>query len=144
MPRTALAERFAEHVAARGLLRPGQHVLVALSGGLDSLVLLHLLRFALRDLPLRITAAHFDHAMRAGSAADAHWVRGLCRAWDVPLVSARAGVPLRGESAARVRNCHVRGNSGGDSDLTGEICGTKGVSDTNSIREERQVSRTGA
>ena len=101
MPRTALAERFAEHVAARGLLRPGQHVLVALSGGLDSLVLLHLLRFELPDLRLRITAAHFDHAMRTGSAADAHWVRGLCRAWDVPLVSARAVVPLRGESAAR-------------------------------------------
>ena len=80
---------------------PGTHVLVALSGGLDSVVLLHLLRFRLAERGLRIGAAHFDHAMRADSAADALWVQGLCRAWGVPLVSARATVPLVGETAAR-------------------------------------------
>lgn len=73
-------------------------VLVALSGGLDSVVLLHLLRFP----PTRdVLAAHFDHAMRAGSGLDAQWVRGLCHAWGVPLENARAEDPPQSEAAAR-------------------------------------------
>src|SRR5690606_15955834 len=46
-------------------------------------------------------ATHFDHAMRPGSGADAQWVAGLCRAWDVPLAAARAEDPPRSEAAAR-------------------------------------------
>ena len=78
---------------------PGDTVLVALSGGADSVVLLHLLRFGTPGV--RVAAAHFDHAMRAGSAADARWVAGLCRAWAVPLHTARAAVPLGSEAEAR-------------------------------------------
>jgi tRNA(Ile)-lysidine synthase len=75
-----------------------RRVLVALSGGLDSVVLLHLLRFPLaRD----VVAAHFDHAMRADSGTDAQWVRGLCRAWDVPLEMARAEDAPESEASAR-------------------------------------------
>lgn len=84
------------------LLPANARVLVALSGGRDSVVLLHLLRFA-RVADCRLHAAHFDHAMRAGSAEDAAWVRGLARAWDVPLVSARSDRPLRSEAGARAR-----------------------------------------
>ncbi len=73
------------------------HVLVALSGGMDSVVLLHLLRAC----GVRVSAAHFDHAMRPGSDADARWVRGLCRAWGVPLVEGVAAEALRTEDGAR-------------------------------------------
>ena len=74
-------------------------MLVALSGGVDSVVLLHLLHFGAERRP--VVAAHFDHAMRAGSAADAAWVAGLCRAWEVPLVRGRADPPPRSEADAR-------------------------------------------
>lgn len=80
------------------MLGPRRRVLVALSGGLDSVVLLHLLRFGTSRT---IMAAHFDHAMRPGSGADARWVMGLCRAWGVPLQTARAEDPPRSEAAAR-------------------------------------------
>ena len=96
-----LLHAFLEHPCAARLLPPGGHALVALSGGLDSTVLLHLLRAARSDRPLQLTAAHFDHGMRADSARDAAWVRGLCRAWEVPLLEGRAATPLRGEAAAR-------------------------------------------
>ena len=72
-----------------------------MSGGRDSVSLLYLLRFRARSLPLDLTVAHLDHAMRPQSAADALWVRGLCRAWGVPLVSERLAKPPRGETEAR-------------------------------------------
>ena len=57
-------------------------MLVALSGGPDSTALL----LALLELGHDIVAAHFDHALREGSAADAASVAVLCE---------RVGVPLR-------------------------------------------------
>jgi tRNA(Ile)-lysidine synthase len=96
-----LHEHFPERLRSLGLADPSAHLLVAVSGGCDSVTLLHLLRFAAHPGAPRVTAAHFDHAMRDDSAADALWVTGLCRAWEVPLVSARSLVPLRSEDAAR-------------------------------------------
>lgn len=87
----------------RGPLELGDGAVVALSGGLDSVALLHLLRFPLRDLGLELRAAHLDHAMRPGSAADAAWVRGLCRAWAVPVVVERLDPPAISEADARER-----------------------------------------
>jgi tRNA(Ile)-lysidine synthase len=95
IPPADFSARFHDHVRALGI--EDAHVAVALSGGMDSVVLLHLLRFG----GARVTAAHFDHAMRPGSDADARWVRGLCVAWGVPLVEARAEETLRTEDEAR-------------------------------------------
>lgn len=96
-----LARDLDAHLRASGLLRPGDAVLVAVSGGVDSVTLLHLLRFALPDWRLRVVAAHFDHRMRPGSDADARWLAGVCRAWDVTLEGGAAGSGLRSEAAAR-------------------------------------------
>jgi tRNA(Ile)-lysidine synthase len=98
-----LPDRLRHHLERSALIRPGARVTVAASGGLDSTVLLHLLRFSLRDLALRVEAAHLDHAMRAGSGADAAWVRGLCRAWGVPCRVGRLDPPARTEADARHR-----------------------------------------
>ncbi len=86
---------------ARAGVRAGARVLVAVSGGADSMALLHLLRFHATSLRLRLEAAHFDHRMRAGSRVDALWVRGVCLAWEVPLRTGTAAAPLAGETAAR-------------------------------------------
>ncbi len=95
----SLSRRLAAHLDRSGLLPPEQPVVVALSGGLDSVVLLHLLKFSAHHRSL--AAAHFDHGMRPNSAEDAAWVAGLCRAWEVPLVTGRARAHLRSEAEAR-------------------------------------------
>jgi tRNA(Ile)-lysidine synthase len=99
MDGASLRLRFERHLRDTRLLGRARQLLVAFSGGLDSACLLHLLRFG--GSRLRVHAAHYDHAMRAGSAADADWVRGLCRAWDVPLARGRAERAPRSEAAAR-------------------------------------------
>jgi tRNA(Ile)-lysidine synthase len=68
MPRVSLITRAADALRDAGLLR-GERVLVAVSGGVDSMVLLDVLA-RLRDrLDLRLHVAHVHHGLR-GRAAD--------------------------------------------------------------------------
>jgi tRNA(Ile)-lysidine synthase len=83
-----LLQRVSEEIARQRLLAPGQPVLVAVSGGPDSLCLLHLLR----QLEFPVMAAHLDHGLRVSSAAEAEAVARLARAWGVPLRSERVEV----------------------------------------------------
>jgi tRNA(Ile)-lysidine synthase len=78
-------------------------VVVALSGGADSTVLLHMLRFSPECEGLTLVAAHFDHRMRPGSRDDLLWVMGLCRAWGVELRTGAAEHPPASENEARER-----------------------------------------
>lgn len=79
----------------------GGPVVVAFSGGLDSTVLLHLLRYRCGDLGLVWIPAHLDHRMRPDSDRDARWVRGLCSAWGLESVLEAAERPPEDEAAAR-------------------------------------------
>jgi tRNA(Ile)-lysidine synthase len=76
------------------------HVLVAVSGGSDSTALL----VGLHELGRMVTAAHFDHALRPGSAEDAQFVARLCDRLGVPLIRARRDRELpRGSRQAAAR-----------------------------------------
>lgn len=98
---TGLAGRFVRHVAARGLFRAGERVVVAVSGGADSTALLHLLRFSPGLPTLDLVAAHFDHRMRPDSAGDMAWLRGVTLSWGIEFRSGEASVELKGEEEAR-------------------------------------------
>ncbi len=74
------------------MLPAGSRVLAAVSGGADSVALLHLLHGAAAARGLTVEAAHLDHALRPDSPADAAHVRDLCGALGVPLTVARIDV----------------------------------------------------
>jgi tRNA(Ile)-lysidine synthetase-like protein len=67
------------------LIHQGDRVLVAVSGGPDSTALL----VAAHELGFDLAAAHFDHALRAGSEKVAEQVRELCARLGVELVTER-------------------------------------------------------
>ncbi|MGV3723839.1 MAG: tRNA lysidine(34) synthetase TilS [Actinomycetota bacterium] len=76
------------------LFTTGERILVAVSGGVDSLALLHALASLRSELGVEVSAAHVHHGMR-GEAADADvvFLSEQCRAWGVPLAVAYADVP---------------------------------------------------
>jgi tRNA(Ile)-lysidine synthase len=108
------AVEVAFHRAALGLVAERTHVLVAVSGGGDSVALLHLLhRFAARRR-IALTVAHLDHALRRGSAQDSRFVVRLsaslhlvCLAEKRDVNSARRRDESLEEAARRVRRAFL-------------------------------------
>lgn len=76
------------------MLLSGERVLVGISGGPDSVALLHVLKRIERDMGIEVYAAHVHHGIRGTVAdQDAEFVAQLCQQWDVPLFVERANVP---------------------------------------------------
>lgn len=117
-------------------LQPGKYV-VAVSGGVDSVVLLHLLVQAgprakgsgrrgsdsLAPGPWALTVAHFDHGIREDSAEDRRLVQELAKQYGLPFVYHEghlgAGASEAAARAARYAFLHkVRRTSGAQAVIT--------------------------
>ncbi|MBN1267255.1 MAG: tRNA lysidine(34) synthetase TilS [Anaerolineales bacterium] len=79
--------KISDYIAEFQLIIPGQRVLVAVSGGPDSITLLD----ALVHLGCTVIAAHFDHQVRPESASDAEYVANLAKQYGCECVIERAG-----------------------------------------------------
>jgi tRNA(Ile)-lysidine synthase len=76
-----------------GLLPAGETIVVAVSGGPDSLALLDLLRRLSPELGLGLHVAHLNHGLRGAAAdEDARFVAGLAERWGLPYTVGRAEV----------------------------------------------------
>lgn len=75
-----------------GLFAPKQRLAVGVSGGPDSLVLLHLLTRLRAELELDLRVAHLHHGLRPAADEDAEFVAEIAKAWDVPCTVERADV----------------------------------------------------
>jgi tRNA(Ile)-lysidine synthase len=92
-------ERVTATVRRHEMFRPGDLVLVSVSGGPDSVCLLYVLWYLRRLFRIRLAVFHFDHGLRAGSAEDAAYVRRLCARLAVPFHPVEAvSSPRKGES----------------------------------------------
>ena len=72
----SLIDEFEKTISGRGLFCRGQGILVAVSGGLDSMVLLHLMNRLAQVHGWQLTVAHLNHKLRGKSSeADARLVK---------------------------------------------------------------------
>ena len=67
-------------------------VYAAVSGGRDSMAMLHALRLSAREVPFSITVLHMDHMLRPQSSMEATFVQRVCAAWGIPCVVERVDV----------------------------------------------------
>ena len=69
-----------------GLIRPGDEIVCAVSGGADSMALLWAFYLLKEEWDLRLSAAHFNHHLRGGeSQRDEEFVRDFCQGYGIPL-----------------------------------------------------------
>lgn len=81
----SLDEKWLEQLVREGLFKAGDRLVLAVSGGLDSMVLLHLLKAAVPSQSWKLHVAHFNHCLRGPeSDADARFVRQTAEELGLP------------------------------------------------------------
>lgn len=103
-PEARLAEAVAGVLAAAGVA-PGQAVCVALSGGVDSILLLHVLAALRQEKGFALAAAHVHHGLSPNADAWLAFCERLCAGQGIPFHAFREHVerdhPAGPEAAAR-------------------------------------------
>lgn len=94
--------QFLQTVERHNLIPGGSTVLVAVSGGADSVALLHLIRAAARRKGWCVRAFHLNHRLRVAATEEEEFVRSLCLNWGVSLHVGYADVA--GEARKRHRS----------------------------------------
>lgn len=84
----------ARNVKEHNLIAPRQTVVVSVSGGADSVSLLHVLSRLSQGMGFRIHVASMDHGIRGEAAArDVQHVREIATRWELPFTAGSADAP---------------------------------------------------
>ena len=89
-------------------LRRGDRIIVALSGGVDSVVLCDLLRRWCKRRRCELRTLHVNHRISPNAAHWAHFCRALCREWKIPLKVVTVSVKRGGSLEAAAREARYR------------------------------------
>lgn len=77
-----------DYIKAWDMLAPGDRVILALSGGADSVCLLWVLKQLQKEVPIELRAVHVHHGLRGAEAdRDACFVQKLCSDQEIPLTA---------------------------------------------------------
>ncbi len=88
-----LVSKVQANLQAHDLIAKGESVLVAVSGGADSMVLLDLLRQVSMGMGIKVVVAHFNHQLRGrASDLDEKLVQEYCSQYDLQFVNGRGDV----------------------------------------------------
>jgi len=96
-------------VERHDMLDSGEKVLVAVSGGVDSMVLLLILRSL--PLELKLHVFHLNHGLRPEAEEEARLVAGVCKNWALPCLVERVELPKSakgGSVQSRARRVRYR------------------------------------
>jgi len=104
MNKIKLESKVIDFIQRHSLISPGETVIVGVSGGADSVCLLHVLAKWQKEQRIRLHAAHLNHQLRGmESEADAKYVSNLADSLRVPITIDRQDV-----TAYRTkRNCSI-------------------------------------
>jgi tRNA(Ile)-lysidine synthase len=80
------------YIITHKLFQAGDKIVVAVSGGPDSMCLLHILMRLRADWDLTLIAAHLHHGLRLQADQDLELVHKQCLAWGVPLETKRLDI----------------------------------------------------
>ncbi|MDD3652689.1 MAG: tRNA lysidine(34) synthetase TilS [Desulfotomaculaceae bacterium] len=89
-----LSKRVREYIERNRMVERGNNVVVAVSGGTDSVALLHLLYYLRHKLGISLHVAHLNHMFRGSeSEADACFVADLAKRYHLPATIEAFDVP---------------------------------------------------
>ncbi len=87
-----LISRFKKHLQNENILKPGDNILIACSGGPDSVALAHLFSDLAPVWKWRLALAYFHHGLRNAADRDLEFVKKLAAKLKIPFYSGRGKV----------------------------------------------------
>lgn len=87
-----IIEKLRDTVKRYNLISKNDKIVIAVSGGPDSVALLYLLNSLKKELSLTLHIAHLDHMLRKDSYKDVEFVRQLARRLNLPLTCTKINV----------------------------------------------------
>lgn len=89
-----MQKKVRDYMSVHHMVTGGEQVIAAVSGGADSVCLLHILVMLKEELHIAVHAVHVHHNIRGGEAdRDAAFTEGLCKRLGVPCLVVRKDVP---------------------------------------------------
>jgi len=79
-----IEEQFKNNTEIHNLIPAGSHLVIAISGGMDSVVLTHILLNILDQFNYQLTLAHVNHGLRENADGDMNFVQNLSQKWNIP------------------------------------------------------------
>lgn len=96
-------------IARHGMIDRGDRIIVALSGGPDSVCLLDMLHRLSDELEIGLIAAHYDHGLRGNEDAfETKLSKDIASSMDVPFEDEKASVDLKDASSLEERAREAR------------------------------------
>ncbi len=120
----------------------GKKICVAVSGGRDSMALLHYLNEQKEKYAIALTATNCDHGMRATSASDSAFVKEWCGKRGIELISFKAdNFVLKTEAEARDwrRGCYFKAAKGVDGSGVKRTCGADFVATAHHLDDNAET-----
>ena len=89
-----MEQKIIAYMRQNNMIEPKEHVMVACSGGADSVCLLLVLQVCSREMDFSLSAIHVEHGIRGEeSKEDAEFVKELCGHFGIPLKVCAVDVP---------------------------------------------------
>ncbi len=104
-----LANTLLETVKSHNLIKKGDRVLVALSGGSDSVALLHMLCDISESCGFTVAAAHINHQLRDTADRDMNFCKKLCEDLGIPLKILTADIRTGAKASGMSEELYARG-----------------------------------
>lgn len=79
-----IEEKVKKYIEEQQLIKKGDTIIVGVSGGADSMMLLHFLKSHQAFYDLQLKVAHVHHGIRKEADADRDYVEAICKAWQIP------------------------------------------------------------
>ena len=80
-----LYEQVKKYMHVHGMAEAGDCIVAGVSGGADSVCMLHLLTRLQKEIPFRLAVVHVNHGLRPEAGEDAAFVEKLCGQWGIPF-----------------------------------------------------------
>ena len=84
--RDQIYEKVKNYIDTRDMIMADDIVAAGISGGADSVCLLHILWRLRQERPFLLVAVHVNHGLRKEAGEDAAFVKKLCEAWEIPFL----------------------------------------------------------